>query len=691
MKRLLLCLLVLMLPCAALANGWGAPGGTLELFEGNHDYDDYICIADDYSRDEDAARLIMSERYHRQLICAEAADGHWRIAETSTKALYQPGHEKADKVRVDRTADGFALVYPDEEYKFACWDSTWELYWATVNGLVFSREAAGEMLVIDEAAGATVIWQMGGWQEEQAALTLERFNIELFPRSMDEVRRLNELRAVIADGGEMLWDPVTESADKTLPVYSAPTEASWRAAEGKAAVNLRDTAGLRTYGMADGWQLVEYRVSPRTSRVGYIQAEDEWRNGEFFPTAVRTTGETWLTDDPGVSQYRQMTIPSGTELTALDCYGLFYAYVETETGGQTIRGFVPLRDLALVPTESAADFADGLVGAWRGPDMGFAQNYIAFGENGLFAAYEEVEGRLMDRDRGSWTIRACTPESFNNDSTLALLLTYDNGRVMYAGIASQGDTVTVFTEASFNWTRVRPETWETEWDVMAQVAGDYEIFAGGSMLAGDSFTLNADGTMVTHDDPAYTGTWAVTRYNPAEGFIWNGPTYTITIALDSGYTCRRGMTYGTLDGGGQRGYLLTLSDGEGSGGYIRTDIDTAGMAAISGNYAFAGGESLLPGNQLRLHEEGHFFSAGSLEGEMSGNWALKRCEGELFGRQADFEITVDVSDHSAVQAGETLRFGGTFTPAEGERPATLTLFTEAGSATFQWEEPAGNG
>ena len=594
MKRLLLCLLLLMLPCAALANSWGASGGTPEIVEGNHDND------------------------------------YTGIAEMPTKALYQPGHEKADKVRLERTADGFSLVYPDEEYRFVKSNGEWELHWAAANGLIFSREAAGELLVID--GETTVIWQMGVYGEENAAMTLGDFNIALFPRSTEEVRRLNALRAVVAGGGEMLWNPVAESEDKTLPVY-----------------------------------------------------------GTFFPAAVRTTGETWLTEDPGVSQHHQMVIPVGAELNALDCYGLFYAYVETELEGQRIRGFVPLRDLELMPADGAADMADGLVGAWRGPDMGFAQNYIAFGEIGLFATYEEADDRLMDRDRGSWEVRACAPERFNNDSTLALLLTYDNGRAVYVGIAPRGDTVTVCTEASFDWTRVRPETWETEWDLMAQVAGDYEIFAGGSMLAGDSFTLHANGTMATHDDPACIGTWAITRYNPAEGYIWNCPAYTVTVALDNGYTCRRGMTYGALDGGEQRGYLLTLSDGEGSGGYIRTDVDPAGMAAIAGNYAFTDGDILLPGDELRLHEEGYFFSAGSPEGEMRGIWALRPCEGALFGRQADFEITVEVSDHSAVQAGESLRFGGAFTPEAGGNPPVLTLFTEGGSATYTWEEPAGNG
>lgn len=690
MKRLMIWLLVLMLPCAALANGWGAPGGTVEIFEGNRDYADYTCIADDYSRDEDTARLIMSERYHRQLICAEQADGHWRIAETSTTALYQPGNEKADKARVDRIPEGFALFYPDEEYRFAYENGEWALYWAQVDGLIFSREAAGELTVFD--GSTTVIWQMGALGEENAALTLDRFNIELFPRSVMEVRRLNELRAVIADGGEMLWEPVTEAADRLLPVYSAPSEKSWRAAEGKAAVSLKDTEGLYTYGEVDGWQLIAYKVSPRMSRIGYIQAEDEPRNGAFFPMDVRAARETYLTDDPGVSQIHEMTVPVGTELTALDCYGLFYAYVEMKLDGQAVRGFVPLRDLWLGSGYVASTMRDALVGAWRGPGVQFAENYIALGEGGTFATYEEIDGRLMERGQGSWEVRICAPERFTNEANFMLILSYENGRALCAGVAVDNSVAELCTEASFEWTRVPPETWETEWDVMAKVAGSYEIFSGGSMLAGDRFTLNADGTMVTHDEPAYTGTWAVTRYNPAEGVIWDHPAYTVTFALDNGYTCRLGMTYGVEESTRYAGnQSLTLTDGEGAGGYIRTDIDMERMMEIAGNYAFAEGGGLLPQGQLRLHEDGYFFSEGLPEGAMHGIWSLMSCEAELFGRPADFEINFDVLASSPVRPGERLRFGGTFTPATVDSPAILTIFNEEDSMSFRWEEEAGNG
>lgn len=683
MKRVLICLLLLMLPCAAFANGWGAPGTTVELFEGNREYSDYSCIADDYRNDAQTARLLMHSRYHNQLLCAEQVDGHWRVTDATTAAVYQPGSEKADKVRVDRIPEGFALFYPEEEYRFAKWGDAWELYWAQVDGLIFSREAAGEMLVID--GETTIIWQMGAYGEENAAMTLERFNIDLFPRSVDEVRRLNALRAVIADGGEMLWEPATESEERTLPVYSAPSAESWRAADGKAAVSLLDPAGLRTYGLVEGWQLVEYKVSLRTGRVGYIQSEAEPLNGAFFPTAVRTTGETYLTDDPGVSQYHQTVIPAGTKLTALDCYGPFYAYVETELEGQRTRGFVPLRDLELMPAEGAADIADALVGAWRGPGMQFAQNYIALGENGLFATYEEIDGRLMDRDRGTWAVRACAPERFNNDSTFALLLTYDNGRALYAGIALHGDTLSVATEASFDWSRAQPETWETEWDFMARVAGSYEIFAGGSMLAGDSFTLNADGTMVTHDDPAYTGTWAVTRYNPAEGIIWNDPEYTVFIALDNGYTCRRGMVYGVVEGSEYAGnQSLTLTDGEGSGGYIRTDIDVEKMQEMAGNYDFVSGDALLTAGRLRLHPQGYFYSEQDGSDAISGIWRLTR-------KDDAEEITFLVHDWSPTRAGEVLSYGCAFTPASGDEPAVIMFTDGERSVTYVWDEPAGNG
>lgn len=271
-----------------------------------------------------------------------------------------------------------------------------------------------------------------------------------------ELEHLNKLRAVISCGGEMFSESVETASDEMLPVYSAPSEKSWRAANGKAAVSLRDTKGLRTFGMMDGWQLVEYMVDQKTSRIGYIQKEGPEINDAWHPTEVWARSTTYLTDDPDVSRVRQMTIPEGTPMTALDCYGSLYAYVETELDGQAIRGFVPLEHLELALTGSTDEAAvNGILGAWRTAGEWITGPHIVFDSEGQFASYDVMEdGTLTRSDTGEWQIVQCDPERFNNGSTNALLLAFDDGRAAYVGLTMDGDSMILDTEAGMIFERV---------------------------------------------------------------------------------------------------------------------------------------------------------------------------------------------------------------------------------------------
>lgn len=695
MKRLILCLLILMLPCAALANSWGAPGDTIELFEKNPEYEDYTSVANDYARNLDAGllngsdkvQLVMENRYHRQLICAEKVDGHWRMTHASTAAVHQPGSGKDERPKLERTSEGFILRYSDEYFEFALQDDEWVLWYAAVSGLSFAQAEYG-FRVSDGSYTAT--WQIGESWDRDAALRLADFNISLFPRSLDEVRRLNELRAIIADGGGLLSEPMTTVADKSLPVYSAPSEESWRGAEGKASVNLRDTEGLHTFGMVEGWQMIEYKVSLRTSRVGYIQEEGPELNDVMHPTAVMAERETWLTDDPHVSQYHQMTIPANTTLTALDCYGCFYAYVETNLDGKVIRGFVPLRDLNL-QGQSRVFLTDQLAGAWRGPDG----DYLALGDMGNFTSYREsADGTLTRQAMGSWDAFVCQPERFGNEFPYALKLNYEDGRADYLGVSLGENAITIYGEANASYQRVTGEQSEIEYEMMARIAGTYEIWAGGSMLAGDSFTLNADGTIQTHDDPAYTGTWYLTRYNPAEGYIWNDPTYTIYISLDNGYTCRRGCTYDWYDwfsGNGESmglayGVGVSLTNEEGGGSYVRVDSGFKLMAEAAGHYKLASGDAVMT-DYLRLHPDGTLEVGTDDWCDTVGTWMVEP------GEEADapYAFTFRFREDSRVHAGETMRLNADFTPAAGSEPAVITFAGEAGSSAYVWYEGPGHG
>ena len=690
MRRLVICLLLMMLPCAALANGWGAPGTTVELFDGNREYSDYSCIANDYTKDGQTVRLVMNSRYHNQLLCAELADGHWRVKNASTTAVYQPGHEKAEKVSLDRYADGFTLFYPDEEYEFSLSGGEYVLSNAQVGDLSFSWSMKGVEVYDDQS---TVLWQVGEYWNEDAWVTLDAFNIELLPRSTDEVRRMNAVRALIAGGGELLGEPIMESADETLPVYSAPSEKSWRASDGKASVNLRDTNGLFSYGEIDGWEMIEYQVSLRTSRIGYIHRDSEPLVVRPPRVPVVTVAETYLTDDPNVSQFRQMTIPADAPLTALSCYGPFYVYVETELDGQAIRGFVPMRDLKPAELPAASVDQDALVGAWLETledRVDMAGRYLALGEIGLFTGYRVMSpGKLtaMDMDEraaGRWYVRSCPEGLFENQYSDVLILLCDNGKAYCMGLALEDGVLKLDqSETAAHLDSVKPGRAEKRQDVMEEIAGCYQFEAGGTHLPEGELILNADGT--ASGSNGFTSTWYLTNYSPAEGYIWNNPPYTAYFELGNGATLRLGCLPSAIEGsayvGAQR---LIFSDGEGSGGYLRSDLDVAMMEKIAGNYALVSTGTLLTEGRLRLHPQGYFYSEQGNRDAMSGLWRLTRSDDA-------YAITFLVNDRSLAHAGETLTYDCAFTPASGDEPATIVLTDGEVSDTYTWDEEAGNG
>ena len=677
MKQFLICLIFLMLPSLALANSWNAPGGTLTLFADNDDYADYTCVAEDYSKDEPTAQLIMSSRYHNQLILAEQVGREWRMTQTSTTAVYQPSEENAKQAKLERTPAGFILSYPGEEYEFALVDGDWTLQYAWVNGLSFLMMGDGRVMIED--SGSRVVWQIGEWWDEDAPLTLDRFNINLFPRSLEEVRRANALRALIADSGWLISEPVVTPSDNSYPVYSAPSADSWRAAEGKASVSLRDIVGLSTFGEVDGWQLIEYRVSLRTNRIGYIEAETEAMNDPLCHIAVVTRADTWLTDDPGVSQYQQMTIPAGTTLTALDCYGLYYAYVETIRDGQTIRGFVPLRDLS--PKEDSDSAPEALLGAWSGRGWPVVGSEIVFGEIGRYTSYDDEMNRVRS---GRWYVTACPAERFD-DADYALMLVDDDGRALYLGLVFYDDGIILrTTEGGLLYSRVEPTPGAVAQDMMALIAGSYDIAAGGSMIPGDSFTLNADGTIETNGTPSHTGTWFVTRYNPAEGYIWTDPDYTLYVTLDNGYDVRLGCSYEWLMGLDAETYGrywtmgLELSHAEGSGGYLRTDAAFDEIVSIVGVYDHASGDALLS-KELRLLPTGELFIDVNDDLSCRGLWALEPQDG------GKYVLALYFHTDSPVHAGEVLRLNYTLDSG------TLTLSNDEGTGMYTWREDPGYG
>lgn len=154
------------------------------------------------------------------------------------------------------------------------------------------------------------------------------------------------------------------AAGKQYAVYSAPSDTSFRAANGKALLSTNDW--VQVFFEEDGYLLVQYAISRHQYRIGYIKADavsnlsevaeiGSWAN---YPAQVLRTSA--LTDDPLNSCGAVMTLKAGQQVTYLGQLGQEWAFVETTTAqGQRIRGFVELSELNVTRPDDADDNLNG--------------------------------------------------------------------------------------------------------------------------------------------------------------------------------------------------------------------------------------------------------------------------------------------------------------------------------------------
>ena len=383
---LILCLTLAVTLPAASANSWNLNGQLLAMVEQTHDYDEYTGLVSDYNRKAATTHTILTSRYHNQLVAVDEVKDGWKDAIFSTTAVYQPSElDETGYPEITRTQNGFELAYPDidEVYRFEreidyLGQTTYILTYAQMNGVEVERRASyGYLVTLGEDSA---MWM--------TKITLEDFNIHNMPkRGPDDVRRINEASEGLQYFACLYPEVVSgqKSGKKSYAVYSAPDTSSYRAAKGKASVSTGDDYKL--YLTVGDWSLIEYRVSLRTSRFGWAQLGnhgDETTN-EIVHVPMMTAFDTYLTDDPNVSEYHQVELPAGTKLTALSHPDRWaYIYVEATVDGKITRGFVPQRDVVFDDVELPDEEAK-LVGSWQMEAGGeFWDNYLRLDADGKF-------------------------------------------------------------------------------------------------------------------------------------------------------------------------------------------------------------------------------------------------------------------------------------------------------------------
>ena len=445
---ILVCAAVLCMAQTALANSWGLKGELLDLVSDTDRWNDYTTLG---KQAETAA--VMQSRYHHVLLLAQNG-----ALQAYTKAVFQPDGSYAGRPTVTQNESSLSIRYHDGLwFTFRLQDGEYILHSAKAGELtVTSTQDPFRYLARDENGTEALIVR---------SYPLKDFNIELFPQTINEVRHLNFMRSWL--DAETIFsyalDAEVSGAGKgTAPVYSAPFgESAWRAANGKAAVGLGGTlwklGGFRNADGEEYWRIC-YDVSPRTQRIGFVRREaldgpdvQPWpETTNLLSAHAVVIQETFLTDDPDVSQYPQFVLPVGSQLVCLGRYNDDYAVVSAEVkngrltdGGQIVWGYVPLRDLqpeVTWGTEPDASLMEQLVGRWF-----FAAGGISVGDQlelradctFLVPGTAEVPPR-----NGSWYVMPYNPADnlYWNNPSHEIVFLFDDGSARVEGLTAEADS-----------------------------------------------------------------------------------------------------------------------------------------------------------------------------------------------------------------------------------------------------------
>ena len=482
-----LLLTVILLACVtALANSWGLTGALYGAVESSRAWDDYSTLSN-----QQGPFAVMANRYHNALFYVDGSD---RL-HVYTTAVYQPGSKKKDpKLAYD--GQTLSIRYGSSEYyEFRAWNGEFQLAKAEIDGFRVTGVAGENGFAYQYRA------EESGKSEQLVLpekILLSGFNIDLFPRSLEEVRHRNYMQARFDSGLNCLGTPVTGGsydADRpgrllqpkkkgTTAVYSAPYgKSSWRAGKGKAAVGLSgDMWLLSEFRNENGesYACIRYNVSGRTQRIGYALCRDlglpeitEQSNEpgrSFVHIDVTAAADTYLTDDPDVSQFRQFSVPKGTQFTCLGLYNNDYAYVTAEVkngkfghGSETVWGFVPVRDLEPTSREKLTPVMEQLAGDWVLEAGGsLAPDILHFSADGSFTAgsgeMEKGEDIVIEgAQSGTWYVTGYDPAMnlYWRETPYEMTLLFDNGRAIVRGLLTEdGGFGLLFWEGGAGYVRL---------------------------------------------------------------------------------------------------------------------------------------------------------------------------------------------------------------------------------------------
>ena len=369
-----------------------------------------------------------------------------------TGVLYQPGSGQPAPVLVAKGI-WFNVIYNENLwYTFQKTGRHYQLTEGMFNGMMVEWSVDGSYYRFTDQSGESV--EMPGY------IVLDYFNVDLFPKTLDEVRHLNRLSATINDGRFLTLKPglllqYAESLSKAS-VYTAPYAANAfrvRANGKNATVSFQgDVWVLREWRNENGgeYYMIRYAVNAGKQRIGFIPrshidgpGSEPWPRTETLNARVVTTRKTVITDDPHFSHSKVMQLAQGARLRCMGVYDANHAYVGTvDRSGRQVWGFVPLRDLDMLAWklyDHETRLMAQLEGIWQfqhGPDK--PADLLTLHADGTYEGFDPLSS-------GEWFVTRYDPAAglYVDDPVYEISFIGSNGRCWVEGLTVEGDAFTI--------------------------------------------------------------------------------------------------------------------------------------------------------------------------------------------------------------------------------------------------------
>ena len=357
-KRIFLYLIVMFLvPNMSFASGTQdiLPKEIQALVKEAECFEDYVLLTADrdtlQGHPVDLSIFVLTKGDCCVLFVTREVDGEWILESYTRKGVY-PKREQNESLQISKIdAERFEMSWPEEVYRFyvrgtSRYSWLYQAEFQTANGICIAEREDGGTGILFTCDGASIRWNL----DENKQQTWRNFNPSLFPKNIETVNRINELMEKLPES--VSWGILIETTQlkrKTL-LYNCPNKDSIQL--DTSTLFLQETFSY--YGnINDGWYVISYQEGVERATFGYIQKSDfplsereqQITRFSFYNVPLVAATNTWLTDDPFLSQECYKEIPVGARMTGLDGFDANYVYVEVAIDGEVIRGFVPMQDL----------------------------------------------------------------------------------------------------------------------------------------------------------------------------------------------------------------------------------------------------------------------------------------------------------------------------------------------------------